>query len=190
MKLLLPFLLFSFLSFRSISQDSTITLSKFEIFTSQPNKLMKTEIRETVSIGSTLLSRVKATDLTSGENASAIKISTERTSDMTPINTKAVYIELNDLESIISALTYFSREVNQPKPETNAYYSFITSNDVAFTCSYSYSGFGFWNIEIGRIYPKLRTPVAASTYSFSKRRIDELIKLMSFLKQASIAKND
>jgi hypothetical protein len=162
----------------SFGQDSTVALSQFEMFTSQPNKILKTEIREIGTVGWRNLFLFKTTDLVSGTSASAIRVGNFSANDMPAlIGPSAAYIDLSDLDSILQVLDRFVKEAEVPKPLTDIRYSYITSNDIAFTCSYDRFS-DSWQYDMGKVYKVLRTYVPGSVRSFNKKRFKEFVELL------------
>lgn len=179
MKPYLPFLFFMLCAFKSYSQDSTIALSKFEKFSITTGRLLKTESKEIGSMGAIDIAKVKTTDVATGNQALAIRIYLDNPKNVATVNSNAVYIELEDVAPIIKALQYFSKEIDTAGANDPLYYSLVTPTDVEISCSYSTYGMREWTINIGRVYHTLRTKVPAATYTFGKRRINELIDLLT-----------
>ncbi|HYH13591.1 MAG TPA: hypothetical protein VD794_00130, partial [Flavisolibacter sp.] len=151
----MKYLLLSILSIvfvlSAAAQDSSIALSKIEVFSSRPGRLIKTEIKELGVVSAVAVAKVKAVDVASGESFSAIKIYGNWSEPIPTVSSKAVYIDLEELDGVINALSYFLEEAQKAKPVNNHYYSYVTPGDVEFSCFYSGSGFGFWDFNIGRV---------------------------------------
>lgn len=179
------FLLLSFIGFHAAKgQDSTIALSRFEQFTAQPHKVLKTEIREVGTFGWNYLNVFKTTDLSSGASASALRVGTFNTGYMPLlIDPAAVYIDAGDLDSVIAVLDRFVKEAEKPRPPAGFRLTYITPGDVAFTCTYERTS-DYWLYEVGKLYKHLRTYVPATVRTYNKKRFTELVAL---LKQVSAA---
>lgn len=182
MKTILLLFINSIFGLAGIGQDSTISLSKFETFSSQPLKILKIEIKEIGSVGQWMVTKLKTTDAATGISVSAVKID-KNFFNIVPeiVNPTTLYIDIEDLDSVISALDYFIKEQNIQKPAGYPEYSYFTSTDVKVSCYYA----GSWRFELSKVYQKLRTPVAGSVITFNKKRITELVEL---LRQSEIAK--
>ncbi|MEP6584127.1 MAG: hypothetical protein ABJA90_07660, partial [Ginsengibacter sp.] len=182
MKTILLLFINSIFGLAGIGQDSTISLSKFETFSSQPLKILKIETKEIGSVGSWMVTKLKTTDAATGINVSAVKIDQKFFNNVPEIvNPTTLYIDIEGLDSVINALDYFIKEQNIQKPEGYLEYSYFTSADVKVSCYYA----GNWRFEISKVYQKLRSPVAGSVITFNKKRITELVEL---LRQSEIAK--
>ena len=175
------------LAFNSKSQDSTIALSQFEIFTGQANRILKTELKELVGQDSRLVTVFKTTDLISGTSMHAVQIGYLNALDMPDlINPQALYFDLNELDSIINVLTYFLMETEKPKPTSDVRLSYTTTNDIVLSCSYS-RGNGSWRFDFGKTYKYLRVLVPGSTATYhNKKRIIQLIEDLKTAKGTSM----
>ncbi len=188
MKIILLISINSIFTLSCIAQDSTISLSRFERFSSQSLKILKIETQEIGSVGSVgqcVVTKLKTTDAATGINVSAVRIYQSFFNNVPEIvNPTILYIDIEDLDSVINALSYFIKEQNIQKPSGHLEYSYLTSTDVKVSCYYSnYSG--NWRFELSKVYQKLRSPVSGSAITFNKKRITELVEL---LRQAEITK--
>jgi hypothetical protein len=173
-------ILSSLLSNVSFSQDSTITLSHFEQFSSQNGRLLKTESKLIGEIGGLMISTIKSIDANTGQQAAAIMIGTDNDFLPSLVHTRLLYIDSSEVDSVIQALSYFIAEEGKQKPGSNVRYSYITATDVEIASFYS-STFGNWRLRIGKLYQKLRTPVTGGNIVLNKRRVTDLVEI---LKQA------
>lgn len=173
------FLLAAFLVFHTAKgQDSTIALSRFEEFTSQPDKLLKTEVREAGNFGWNYLTVFKTTNLLSGESASALRMGNFSTGYLPPlVDPAAVYIDLNVLDTLIPALERYIKESDHPRPPAGFRLSYVTSGDVAFTGTYERTS-GYWQFEVGKLYKYLRTYVPFTVKTYNKKRFTEFVALL------------
>lgn len=173
------FFLFSVLLLRNAqSQDSTLTLSQFELFTSQPNKLLKTEIREIGNVGWTNINLFKTTDLLSGSSAYAIRAGNYNNGYMPAlIAPSALYIDLGTLDTVIAVLDQIMSEADKPKSASDVQFTYTTSNDIVFTGSFDRAS-NYWNYEIGKVYKNLRTYVPGTTLTLTKKRFTELVSVL------------
>jgi hypothetical protein len=170
MKLLLLITFCSIFPLAGICQDSTITLSSFEIFSSQSRKMLKTEVREVGEVGNILVSKLKTTDIMSQSSVYAISIGYH--------NNNMIYIDIEDLDSVITAMTYFMEKVNEIKPDGTLHFGYITKGDVEVSFDYA-KWSGTWRFSIGKVYKVLRTGVLNTNISFNRRRVSELISLLN-----------
>lgn len=185
MKYYLFFLLALSGSYSAKAQDSTIALSRFEEFTSQPNKVLKTEVREAGNFGWNYLTLFKTTDLLSGASASALRVGNFSTGYLPPlVDPAAVYIDLPVLDTLIPVLDRFIKESDHPRPPAGFRLSFVTSGDVAFTGTYERTS-GYWQFEVGKVYKHLRTWVPFTVKTYNKKRFTEFVALLKQVQAAS-----
>lgn len=184
MKYFIYITLFLLISILTNGQDSTITLSQFEVFSSQPNKILKTEIKEVGSFGWHTMNLFKTTDLTSGSSAYAIRMGKFSDWGIPPlVDPTVIYIDFSDVDTVIHVLEQFRMEAEKPKP-TSVHFSYITSNDIKL--SYAYDRLGnMWHFTMNKVYKSLRTSVPHTAISFNKKRFPEFIEL---LKKANATK--
>ena len=187
MKYIFTLLACFLVSLHSFSQDSTITLSKFEQFTSQPNKILKTEFKNIRPYGSFGWSNVylfKTTDLISDTSTYAIRID-DFASNQIPsfIDPASFYIDDSDLDSVINVLDYFITQSEKTQPPANLQYTYITSSDIELNC-YFIQPYNSWRFSIGKIYKNLRTPVPNTAIGFNMRRIKEFVALLKLAKKS------
>lgn len=176
MKLYFLFLAIIF-SVKGFSQDSTIALSDFEKLSSQGGRVMKTEFKRIGAVGSYMIAKVKTTDAASGQSAYAVVVDYERSNIVSLINPKTLYIDIEDLDSVAFALTYFIKELEKQQPTTYLQYSYVSTKDIQVSCRYH--GFSnSWQFEMGKIYHALRISVPGSSINFNKKRAAELVDLL------------
>src|SRR5215217_5324743 len=123
------YFLFSIIIFsvEGFAQDSTIALSDFEKFSSQGGRVLKTEFKRVGVIGTYMVAKARTTDPVSGHSAIAVIIDYDRSSIAALVNPKSLYIDLDDVDSVAFALTYFIKELDQQQPDDDLRYSYISS---------------------------------------------------------------
>jgi hypothetical protein len=167
------------------SQDSTIALSRFELFAGKPNTLLRTEIMEAGSLGWRNLYVLKATDLASGASASAIRLRVYLMGTMPVlIEPGALIIDLSELSTVIEALERMQAETLKPRPSSDLHFSYATSTDIVFSCSYDRQN-DTWQYAAGKVYKNLRTYVPGTMETFTKRRFTELVALLKKVQASS-----
>jgi hypothetical protein len=146
------------------------------MFTTQPGKILKTEIREIGTVGNIVVAKLKTTDVGSQSSIYAIRIDDNYFNSI--ITPATLYIDIEELDSVITAMTYFMEEANRLKPDVSLHLSYITKADIAVSCDYTkWSENG--RFSIGRIYKVLRSAVPNTSISFNRRRVPELIALLN-----------
>jgi len=189
MKYLIVLFLISFLAHNTKGQDSTIAYSKFEIFTSQAGKLLKTELKEAGNFGPRPVTVFKTTDIMSGISAYAVRLGYMNAVDMPIlIYPKALYLDFDELDSVINVLTYFLTETEKPKPTNNLQLSYTTANDIVFFCSYD-KIYNSWGFDIGKVYKHLRTYIPGTSITYhNKKRITRLIEELKTAQSITITR--
>lgn len=168
MKKFILFVLFASLPFlKCISQDSTLSLSKFEEFYGKTGIMTRTDqgkIGEILDLN-VYLSRV--TDLSTGDTLKAVNIVQNSSIFLSSINFGLLYIDFDEIPGVIKALEYYIQQIQQGKPKHNPYYEFVTSNDVLVGCSYNDAGlYSGWNVALSKRYKYFRATVPSSKKLF------------------------
>jgi hypothetical protein len=183
------FLSLAFLfAYSAKNQDSTIALSQFEIFTGQTNRILKTELITAENRSSRPVNVFKTTDLTTGNSVYAIRVGYINSIDIPDlIHPEAIYIDVDELDAVISALTFFLKEAEKLKPVNGLCLSYATSNDIVFSYSYD-KVYEAWRFDIRKVYKHLRTyiPNVSHTYH-NKKRLLEFIEDLKTARTISTA---
>jgi hypothetical protein len=166
------------------SQDSTITLSKFEKFTSQTGRMFKTETKEVGKIKDILIAKVKTTDVETGESLEAIRIHQNKTMLMTTYTFGVLYIDKEEIDGVVKSLGFYLNQMKTGKPKYEPRFSYVTSNDVEVNCFYSEGVSGGWAVNLNKNYHYTRATVAGSVILLKNKDIDDFVDLMGKAKDA------
>jgi hypothetical protein len=154
-------------------QDSTIALSKFEMFSNQAGKMFKNESQSIGKTVGTSIFKERTTDLATGETHSAIKIRQNKYSHYSTL-----YIDVDELDGVSKALDYYIQQMKKGKPNYAPVFYYTTSNDVVVSCSYDEGGLlgGGWDVNVHKIFHNTRYPVASSYVYLKNRELDDFIE--------------
>ena len=177
MKPLLLAGLFLMLSFSGMCQDSTVLISKFEQLSSQSGQMIKIERRKIGWAATIPVAKVKYTDLVTKSSRYAITLNYSNDASILIAYPSLIYIDMDELDSIIVSLSTFLKETNELKTPEGVRYSYITKSDIMVSCEFL-SWTENWRFYISKIYNVLRIPVAESTFQINKKRLPELITLL------------
>jgi hypothetical protein len=160
-------------------QDSTILLSGYEQYCTTPGKLIKTFTRVIGEVRSASIEVLTTTDIRKGDSVSVVRITSPAwyTTTNPLIAVDNLYFSKEELGNIINVLQYYNTEIKNGNVISQNSYSYITDNDVKISCEYEEGIFNNYWLRLRKIYHNLRTP-AMSGYSFGKRDVEELIKLL------------
>lgn len=178
MRLFFTCILFTLFTLSATAQDSLITFSKFQEFSSRKGALLKTELQHFGSVKSVHIAKVKTTDVASNIAFSAIRMAPYGTNSESITRKGNFYIDMEDVDSVLQALHYFLAETKKPKPSTDFTFTYSTSNDIQFSCSFNQNNLFSWSMEVSQLYPHYKSIVPGATYSFNKRDIENLIGLI------------
>jgi hypothetical protein len=182
MKYIFTLFLFSSITANIYSQDSTITLSQFEQFTSQPNRIIKKEIRTIGAFGWRNINVFKATDMTTDSSIYSIRMNYFNNDGLyNSIRSYNTYIDFEELDTIIDVLSKFLSVAKDVKPAQATQYVYITANDIEFAAYYDVSNES-WQYTMSKLYKYLRTHVPETMEQFNSKRFGTFVKL---LKEAS-----
>lgn len=171
------------LSINSKSQDSTIALSQFELFATQPGRVCKTEYKEIGNIGwVNAVYLFKLSDINSGSNVYAIRLGNINSRDMPwLVNPYSIYIDLNELDSVINVLEQFKQETVKREHPADLHLSYVTPGDISFGATYDKSG-DSWQFFMARVFRNLRTHVPYTYTRFNKKRFTEFLEILKAAK--------
>jgi hypothetical protein len=159
-------------------QDSTILLSQYEQYCTTPGKLIKTFTQVIGEVRSARIEVLTTTDIRKGDTVSVVRITSPAwyTTNLL-IAVDNLYFSKEELGNIINVLQYYNTEIKNGNVIPQNMYSYITDNDVKISCEYEEGIFNNYWLRVRKIYHNLRTPTM-SGYSFGKRDVEDLIKLL------------
>lgn len=171
--LLLVFL--SVIFTKSKAQDSSIVLGRYEQFCTAQGKLIKTKV---IGIGDTRSATVevlKTTDVRQGDSISVVRISPFFLGVKPLIANNNIYIEKDELATVIALLQYYSNELKNENAR-QFIYSYITTNDVRIGVNYKEELFSTSWLSFSKLYQHFRTPVQEVLW-FGRKDVAILLNL-------------
>ena len=172
------FMFFILFSASSSAQDSTISLSKFQVFSTQSGKLFKTFQQSIGYLNTMTVDLLETRDLQSGETRKAIRLSSDQAVETRFTERNALYIDMEDLPALIMALDTFAKEISSGHNDERQKYHFITSNDIRFSLSYQDGLFSAWHFEINQQYRYLQNTRPGYGFYLGKRNLEDLLSIL------------
>src|SRR5688572_29419453 len=155
-------------------QDSTIQKSKFEVFTSNTGRMIKTEIFEGGSQKDYRVNVIKATDLESNASALALEIFEPKYNLLVgTYRSSVLYIDWDEVPGFLKALK-LQLPLLDTKPSNDVVYRYATSNGVITTCSFNTIKIGpssGWHMSFSRVYKYIRMEVDNSAVIIKKKEL-------------------
>lgn len=171
-------LLIAMTSIFANAQDSTLSKSKYEKFTSRTGVMLK---METIPAGEAKDYRIdifKSTDIQTGETLKAIFMKQEKNMFLVgKYTTHLLIIDWEEAGDFLKALK-FQKELLETKPQNDVTYSYSTKNGVVAVASFNKSGmFEGWNIAFSRVYEYSRLTIDGSTVTLKNKDLAVIIRL-------------
>ena len=168
------------------SQDSSITLSRFEAFVAQPEINIKVVAAPLSELSFYKLSKLVATDLASGRRSTALKLQSKRENFILPlVEAKGIYIDSAEVNIVIHTLEGFLSETEKEAPMHEVIFRYRTGSDLQLSCYYEKLYEGRWVFEIDKVYQKIHSSIPGTQFSFNKKRMKEFLGVLK-LAQASM----
>ena len=162
------------------AQDSTITLSKFEEFSTAKGRLLKIELVSIGGMGTLNSEYLSATDLNTRETRTAVRFRYGWRPTSGLIEKDWVYIDREDLPVLLTALDTIKKELAVASLPTQQSFSIVTSNDIRISLRYDEgilsSG---WAIYISQLFKHLRSEIPWKTFRINTRYLEALQEIVT-----------
>jgi hypothetical protein len=187
MRKVITILCISFFSIICRAQDSTISLSKFEKFSSQTGVMLKNETKYIGKIRDIKVYKVRTTDLETNQSLSAVKIDQRKSALMTIVSTGLLYIDIDELDGVSKSLQFYLKEIKNSKPKYEPFYLYTTSNDVQVHCYYEdVPNFSGWFVGLSKQYHYSKETIPNTRISLKNKDIDDFVELITSAKSAEL----
>lgn len=180
MKQLIIGLIAFYTTIHAYSQDSTLTLSKFEKFYTGTGKMTRTDHGKVGDIRDITVSLHRITDLESGDTSKAVSVHQGPAPVYSAIVLGNLYVDLDEIPGVIKALEFYRSEIKKGKPKYQPYFVYVTTNDIVVSCSYAEMGmFSGWSVSMSRRYTYSKVYVPGSGVTVRNKDIDDLANLLN-----------
>jgi hypothetical protein len=179
-------IIITIISTSAFCQDSAVTLSKFENFTSAVGKMYKYETIEIGNIRDIKISISKVTDIASSLSVKAIRVTQNKSMLGSVYSYGILTIDMEEAEGVYKALEYYLKVVKE-KPKYLPGYYYFTTNDIVASCTLVEGPYGSgWYVGLSQRYHYLKTLVPNSSISVKNKDIDDLVDLIKKAKETEL----